>query len=62
MITKIKGMQVTNIEIKKECRKTHGKSGALDEAIKIITEKYNGCVDIEINKDATFNLCLTLER
>lgn len=62
MKTVINGLQITNIEIRENCRKTHGKSGALKEAFKIIEEKYNSCVDLDVNKEATFNLCLTLDR
>lgn len=62
METIIKGMQVTNIEIKESCRETHGDYGALQRAFEIIKDKYLGCVDAEVNKDVAFNLTLTLDR
>ncbi len=62
METMIKGIQVTNIEIRESCREAHGDYGALQEAFKIIEEKYNGCLDVEINDGAVYNLTLTLDR
>ena len=62
METKIKGMQVTKVDIKKQCRETHGKSGALDEAFKIIKQRYDFTVNAECNENATFTLCLTVDR
>lgn len=62
MKTSIDGMQVTNIEIKPNCRKVHGRIGALEQAFKIIRQRYWETTRVEINKDATFNLCLTVDR
>ena len=62
MKTIVEGIQVTNIQIKQNCRKTHGTRGALEEAIAIIKVKYFETVNTECNKAATFNLCLTVDR
>ncbi len=62
MKTIIKGMQVTNVEINKNCRATHGIEGALQEAYKMIGHRYLETVKMDINKGATFNLTLTLDR
>lgn len=62
METIVKGMQVTNIQIKKECREKHTTRGAFGEAMQIILQRYLECMKAECNKDATFNLCLTVDR
>jgi len=62
MKTFVKGMQVTNIQIKKECREMHGKISAFDIAIDIIRRRYLECMEADCNKDATFNICLTVDR
>ncbi len=55
-------MQVTNVQIKPNCRKVHGTIGALEQAFKIIRDSYFRTVPAECNKNATFNLCLTVDR
>jgi len=62
METTIKGIQVTKVDIKKECREIHGKDGAFDEAVKIIKQRYDFTVNAECNENATFVLCLTVDR
>ncbi len=61
MIT-AKGLQVTNIRITKECRKNRTVKGAFGEAMQLVREKYLETVKAEANKDATFHLCLTVDR
>lgn len=62
MITTIKGIQVTNVEIRSTCRELHGEENALEEAIKIIKKAYAACVYKDVNKGVIFNLTLTLDR
>lgn len=57
----IKGIQVTRVEIKKNCRDLHGIDKALDEAFNIIKKRYIICANQEINKNATFFLYLTID-
>jgi len=62
MKTIIEGMQVTNVAITKTCRANRTTKGAFHEAVEIIRKRYLETADLDVNKGATFNLTLTLNR
>ncbi len=55
-------MKISEVRIKKGCRKVHGQSGALEEAFRIIREKYEFALTAKINKDKTFHVILEVDR
>lgn len=62
MITQIKGIQVTRIRITPTCRNNRTIKGAFGEAMQLVREKYLETVKVKANKNATFNLVLTVDR
>ena len=55
-------MKISEVQIKENCRKVHGESGALVEAFRIIKEKYEFALTAKINKDKTFRVILEVDR
>lgn len=60
--TLIPGVQCGHVEIRKQCRANHGDMGAFEVAVEYARKKYAECVGAPANKEATFNLVLTVDR
>ncbi len=58
----INGILAKKIQITSNCRKIHGESGALDEAIKHIRKEYEELRIIKVNEKADFYLYLSVDR
>ncbi len=62
MKTQIPGIKACEMIVSKTCRETHSEAGALDIAIKQMSDKYWETLSFEANENATLRFVLTVDR